>query len=362
MATSRAAVLDGVRHMALKDLELPEIGPDDALLRVELAGVCGTDAKIYTGKLDAPLPMVLGHEILGHIEAVGETAAARYGVSEGDRVLVEGSIPCWACGSCLSGRYRFCRSQRGYGTKMALAQPPGLWGAMAEYMYMAPGSILHRIPADISPRVAILAGPIANGIQWLRTHGGLSIGQDVVIQGVGPQGLAAIPVARECGARTVTVTGLSSDGARLALARELGADATIVADTDDVVEQVRDLTDGRLADLVLDVTGSPAAIRASTDLVREAGTLVLAGLTGKDVLTPLAIDVLVWREIRVQGVYIKGADAVEAGIRFLGSKLDRYAALERVVSHVYDLADAEAAIQAAGGAGADDFVKAAIAP
>jgi alcohol dehydrogenase len=361
METVTAAVLEDVERIALRDLPLPTVGPDEALLRVELVGVCGTDYKFYRGKLAARLPMILGHEILGHIAAIGEQAAARYGVGVGDRVSVEGSVPCWACAACLSGAYRFCATKRGYGTHTPVSEPPGLWGAMAEYLYLAPGSVIHRVPAQIPAPVAIVTGMFANGIQWLRHHGGVSVGQTAVIQGVGPQGLAATVIARECGAARVITTGLAHDAGRLALARTFGADYTIVTDQEDVVARVRELTDGRLADVVLDVTGSPSAVQASVQLVRRQGTLVLGGLTGTETETALKLDHLVWNEIRLQGVFTKGADAIEAATEFLATRGDRYP-LERIVSHVYPLAETETAIRAAGGAAGDQFVKAAIAP
>ena len=361
MTVSRAAVLEEVERIEVRTLEVPAPGPDEAWLRVEMVGVCGTDYKLYHGKLAAPLPLIMGHEILGHIAAIGERAAARLGVREGDRVSVEGSVPCWACEYCLSGGYRFCGSKHGYGIHTSLSEPPGLWGAMAEYMYVAPGSVVHRVPDSLPAGAAVVAGMVANGIQWLRNHGGVTLGDTVLIQGVGPQGLAATVIARECGAGTTIVTGLARDAARLALAREFGADHTIVADRENVAACVREITGGRLADVVLEVTGSPAAIRTSVELVRRQGTLVLGGLTGQGVETALPLDHLVWNEIRVQGVFTKGADAITAALHFLETRGRRYP-LERIVSHVYPLERTEEAIRAAGGEGGDDFIKAAITP
>jgi alcohol dehydrogenase len=361
MGACPAAVLEGVGRISIRSFDLPPVGLDEALLRVELVGVCGTDFKYFQGKLNAPYPIILGHEILGRIAAIGERAAARYELNQGDRVVVESSIPCGSCESCVAGQYRFCPRSRGYGTRTSVTEPPGLWGGMAEYMYLAPGSVLHRLPDSIPPRTAVVAGVVANGIQWLRLQGGVSVGDRVLIQGAGPQGLAATTIGRECGAGTIIVTGLAQDAGRLELARELGADYTIVADEEDVVERVRELTEGQLADVVLDVTGSPRAVQASVRLVRRLGTLVLAGLTGAGVETPLELDHLAWNEIRVQGVFSKGAQAVSAAINFLATRGRRYP-LDRIVSHVYPLEQAESAIRAAGGAGDADFIKAAIAP
>jgi threonine dehydrogenase-like Zn-dependent dehydrogenase len=187
------------------------------------------------------------------------------------------------------------------------------------------------------------------------------MGDRVVIQGSGPQGLAATVVASEAGARQIIVTGLARDASRLELARELGAHHTLVADEVDVVAEVARLTDGKLADVVLDVTGSPAAIATSVEVVRTLGTVVLAGLTGKDAVTSLKIDRLVWNEIRLQGVYVKGEAAYAKALDFIARSGDRYP-IDRIVSHLYPLDEAEAAILAAGGAVTDGFVKAAVVP
>ncbi len=363
MATaSKAAVLQGPEDIELQEFDLPTIGPQDGLLRIELAGVCGTDWKYFSGRLAAPYPIILGHEILGTIEHIGADAAERYRVSVGDRVLVEGSVPCWSCGHCRSGEYRFCSRKQSYGTRTPSSVPPHLWGAMAEFMYLAPGSILHKVGPSVPPGTAIVAALLANSIEWLRDRGNVSIGDDVVIQGCGPQGLAAVVIARECGARRVIVTGLARDAARLELARRLGADEVVVADAENVVERVSEMTQGRLADVVLDVSGSANATETSIELVRTLGTVVLAGLAGKDVEAKIKIDVLVWKEIRLQGVYVKGEASYAKALDFIETRAASYG-IEQIVSHTYPLERAEEAIRAAAGqAPPAGFIKAAIAP
>jgi alcohol dehydrogenase len=357
----RAAVLEAPERIALREYPVPDIGLDDGLLRVEMAGICGTDVKYYTALEPTPYPIILGHEILGTVERLGKRAAERYRIREGDRVLVEGSVPCWTCHWCLSGEYRFCPNKRGYGTQTSSADPPHLWGAIAEYMFLAPGSIVHAIEPELPASVAISAALLANAIEWLKRKGGVEIGDTVLIQGSGPQGLAAVIVARECGAGQILVTGLSRDRARLDLARRLGADITVDADREDVVERVRELTGGRLVDVVLEVTGSPTAIVASTQLVRPMGTLVLAGQTGRDTVTPLKLDRLVLKEVRVQGVFIKGQVAYAKSLALVRAKASQYP-FEALVSHTYPLEETERAILDASGDGPADFVKAAILP
>ena len=357
----RAAVLKAAYEISVETFPVPKIGPDDALLKIELAGVCGTDHHAFSGRIPVPMPIILGHEILGRIVAIGDRAAARYGVSVGRRVTVEASVPCWACEDCLGGGYRFCQTNRGYGMRLSTTEPPALWGALAELMHLAPGSIVHSVPAGVPARVAVVASIFANGIQWLRYHGNLSTGETVVIQGAGPQGLAATVIARESGAAQIIVTGLARDASRLSLARAFGADETIVADEEDITARIKQLTQGRMADLVLDVTGSSDAVRTSVDLVRRRGRLVLGGLTGHGVETSLKLDELVWKEIRLQGVFAKGSDAINAANRILSARGHLYP-LERLISHVYSLDEASEAIVAAGGAAGDGFIKAAIAP
>jgi alcohol dehydrogenase len=360
-ASSRVVVLEGPKQLAMAELPLPSIGPDEGLLRIEMAGVCGTDVKYWSGALPVPYPVILGHEIFGEIAEIGERASARYGVDVGDRVLVEGRVPCWSCRWCRQGDNRFCPNRRSYGTRTPISEPPGLWGAIADYMYLAPGSIVHRVPRHVSAEAATAAALLANGIEWLERKGGATLGDRVVIQGTGPQGLAATVVAREIGVRQIIVTGLARDAARLALAREFGAHHTLVADEVDVVADITALTEGDLADVVLDVSGSPKGIEASVEVVRPLGTLVLGGLTGKDAVTQLKADRLVWNEIRVQGVYVKGEAAYDKAIDFISRAADRYP-LERLVSHRYPLEEAEGAIRAAAGMAPDGFVKAAVVP
>jgi alcohol dehydrogenase len=358
--SSRAVVLEEPRRMAVRQLAIPQIGAEEGLLRVEMAGICGTDVKLWKGSIPVSYPIILGHEILGEIVEIGEGAAAAYSLARGDRVIVEGHA-CGACRWCRTGDHRFCPERRAYGMRTPITEPPGLWGAFAEFMYLAPGSIIHKIPKAMSAESATAAALLANAIEWLERKGGATIGDRVVIQGCGPQGLAAVIVAREIGAAQVIVTGLARDAARLELAQQLGAHHTIVADETDVATEVRRLTDGDLVDVVLDVSGSPAAIETSVGIVRTLGTVVLGGLTGSETVTSLKLDRVVWDEIRVQGVFVKGEIAYAKAIDLVSRAGDRYP-MDRLVSHRYPLEAAEEAIRAASGEGPADFVKAAVVP
>jgi alcohol dehydrogenase len=326
---------------------------------VELCGVCGTDLKHYAGGIATPYPMILGHEIVGRIEALGERARVRYGVAAGDRVLVESSIPCWSCEACRSGAYRLCPTKRGYGTRTPATEPPGLWGGISEVTYIAPGSILHRLPDSIDAATGVGVPLLANGLMWLIRQGGLRAGDRVLIQGCGPQGLAAAMAASASGAADVVVTGLARDTARLAFAADVGARTVMVDPAWSREERVGAVGTG--FDVVLDVSGSPEAVAGAPAHVRAQGTFVLAGLVGRDRTVALASDELVWREIRVQGVLTKDEAAIRSALGLVESHPDLARRLGRLISHTYPL-EATADAILAFSAGVPGFVKAAVAP
>jgi alcohol dehydrogenase len=215
-------------------------------------------------------------------------------------------------------------------------------------MYIAPNSIVYKVSQDMTPEAAVLINAvIANGIQWIRIHGGASIQSRVVIQGTGPQGLAATIAARESGASPIIVTGLMpEDKDRFALAKEFGADYTIDVRAENVVERVKEITQGKMADLVLDVTGNPQVFQKSIELAKKQGTVVLGSLTGKmDTMAPIPTEKLSFNEIRLQGVFSGGGEAVVSAIKLVESK--RYP-VEKMVTHRFPLEKAEEAVKTAG--------------
>lgn len=361
---TRSMVLEDVRRMSLREFDVPEIGEEDGLLKVEMCGVCGSDVGIYTGKaarILPYLPLILGHEILGRIEAMGPTACRRHGVKTGDRVVVEFAFGCGHCASCLSGRYVFCEEMGRYGTYRSCRTPPHLWGAYGEYLYLPPRAMIHKVRDDVPAEAAVLiCAVMGNAVRWLRQVGGLSVGQTVVIEGPGQQGLAGVAVARECGAGTIIVTGVSGDERRFEMARRLGAGFCVDVLKEDPVARVREITGGRMADLVMDVTGRPQGAQAAIGLLKRGGTAVLPGLYGTAAQVPLLLDKVVLSEIRLQGVYSHDRNAVGPAIAIVES--GRYP-LEQMVTHRFALEDAEKALQTAAGEIPGEFpIKAVLIP
>jgi alcohol dehydrogenase len=343
----RAATLLAPDRLEIREYPLPEIPPEGGLVAVERAGVCGSDVKYFHGRIQLPLPIILGHEILGRVAKLGRSAASIHGLKEGDRIILKGALGCGRCPDCRRGAGRFCKKRTSYGGRTTCADPPHLFGGFADYIYLAPDALATKVGDNLSAEAAVLVGAVmANGFQWAVRHGGVKMGDFVLIQGPGQQGLACAFAARQAGAARIFISGIGRDAERLALAERFGAHRTINVEKENVVDVVRAETDGAMADVVVDVSGSPKAIQTSVECVRRQGTMVLAGLTGDSTATPMLMDKIVWSEIRLQGAFTAGNDAVEATMRLLeATKFP----VEEMVSHVFALEETERCIRAVGG-------------
>lgn len=369
--TVRAAVQLGPRQIEIQEFRRPPIGPDHGLLRVEANGICGSDVETYKGHLGtAADPFIPGHEPLGIIEEIGERAAQRWGVGPGDRVALEIIVPCRSCQLCLTGRYQSCRNRTvGHGVT-PLKVAPGLWGGLAEYLYLSPGAILHPIDKSLPAEIAVMFNPIGAGVRWACHLGGVGLGDTVLVLGTGQRGLAAVIAARAAGAGTIIVTGLATDAHKLALAREFGADHTIVVDESPApgasqrapaseeqtygavtggsatVQRVAELTDGKLADVTLELT--PMATAPVTDAMlatRHGGRVVLAGLKGGQEV-PLRTDLIINRALTVVGAFGVDARAYAEAIRIIES---RRFPLEKLHTHTFGLDDTALAMETLAG-------------
>lgn len=356
----RAVVVERPGVISLQTFPAPEIGPDEGLLKVEAAGVCGTDPKILHGKvLEIEYPLILGHENVGRIAKVGERAATLWGVKVGDRVAVESHVACGTCLDCLQGEYRTCRQTTSYGHTSA-ASAPHLFGGLAEYMHLRQGSILYPIPDEVTNEEAVIGvSALANGIEWTGL-GGVTLGDVVVVQGVGQQGLSCVIAAKERGARYVIAAGVSIDAERLAFATRLGADRPVNVEEESLLDVVMKATNGEGADVVVDVSGSPKAVALSLDLVRRRGAIVLSGFVGKDTEVPLRTELIVWKQLRVYGGLTRGVRSMHKSMAIMASRKYDLGAL---ITHRYTLEESEHAVKVAGGEiPGESAVKAVIFP
>ncbi|MGB2695926.1 MAG: zinc-binding dehydrogenase [Dehalococcoidia bacterium] len=344
---TKAIVQTGARALELRELALPEsIGPEEGLLRVDACGICGSDYEQYQGLMPGlPFPLIPGHEPVGTIVEVGEVAARRWVVAAGDRVCVETLLPCGYCRQCREGAYRLCSGRRGlsgYGY-LGLDTPPGLWGAYAQYLYLDPHTVLHKISKEIPPEIATLFNPLGAGIRWAQQVPGTKIGDTIVIIGPGQRGLASVIAAREAGASRIIIAGLSADERKLALAREFGAHETIDVEREDLVRRVREITDGALADVVVDVSAvANEPVVQAIDVARRGATVVLAGMKGQRAVEGFYNDRVVAKELTIKGVFGVDFHAYEPAIRLIES--GKYP-LEKMHTHTLPLEQAERALQ-----------------
>ena len=340
--TTLAMVQTAPRVLEPRDLPIPEIDDDSALLRIEACGICGSDYEQFEGVLRTPMPAIPGHEPLGRIDKIGDRAARRWGVEVGDRVAVETMISCRFCGPCLGGRYHLCEKRRIY-SYIPLSDEPGLWGSYAQYMFLHANSIVHKMDPELPPEIAVIFNPLGAGFRWGVEIPQTKLGDSVVIMGPGQRGLAAVLACREAGAGQIIATGLAADAQKLLLAKDFGATDTIDVENEDPKRRIRELTDGKGADVVLDVSSyATAPVADSLDYVRMGGTVVLAGVKGFKAVPEFISDKIVMKEISIRGAIGVTSTGYQSAIRMIES--GKYP-IEKMHTHDFDLRDAELAIR-----------------
>lgn len=347
MTRALASVVTAPGHTELRELPLPAVTADSGLLAIEAAGVCGSDVREY--RRDGPA-RILGHENVGRIEGVGSAAARRWGVAEGDRVVLEEYLPCGHCPTCRTTDFRLCTASDPvaggirYGST-ALSQAPGLWGGYSQYLYLHPNSVIHRAPSEVPAKLLALTLPVSNGYQWACVEGGAGPGTSVVILGPGQQGLACTLAAKIAGADRVVVTGLRRDAHRLRVAQSLGADVTVDLEDDGARQHLLDETLRGQVDLVIDTaSGGTDALAMAADLLTIRGTLLLS--TAPERVDDVPMKALQWKCATVKGVRGHSYAAVEWALDVISSR--RYP-LHEMCTHTFGLSDVDSAIRATAG-------------
>ena len=351
MTKVRAAVLVKPKTLEQREFARPAIGADDALLRIEACGICGSDYEQYEGAAPqhedyTQFPVIPGHEPLGIIEEIGGRARERWGVAEGDRVAVRSGYGCGRCAACQRFEPRACRTRGGTYGYTDVTKPPHLWGGYAEHMYLCPLSVLKKMDARIPAGVAVMFNPLAAGLSWAGTVPVTGPADRVVILGAGQRGLCCVIAARAAGARQIVITGLTRDAQKLALARELGADVTVNAETDDVVASVRDATGGG-AEVVVDTTpNAPQSLNHAIAIAVRKGRIGVAGLKGQRLAREVAVDDVIYKELSIRGVLSMSVDDTFRAIELIES--GRYP-LDRMHTYSFPIEQAEEAIHALAG-------------
>ena len=277
------------RGLWLSDVDKPELGPTDVLIRIQHAAICGTDVHIYNwdkwAQATIPVPVVVGHEYVGVVEQVGESVTA---IQPGDRVSGEGHIVCGVCRNCRAGRQHLCRNTQGVGVNRA--------GAFADYLVI-PAQNAYKIPDNIPDEIAAILDPLGNAV-----HTALSfdlVGEDVLITGAGPIGLMAAAVSRHIGARHIVVTDLRNE--RLQLAERMGASRGVNAQDLDLSAVMQDLGMLEGFDVGLEMSGSGRALTDMVDAMNHGGKIALLGLFAEPVTLDLSGAIL--KSITFKGIY-----------------------------------------------------------
>lgn len=264
---SRAIVFNGDETWEERDLPVPDPRPGGAVLRVEATGLCHSDIDHFRGHVHTSwggeFPSIAGHEIVGRIEKIAAATAETWGVAEGDRVAVRELL-------LTPGGHRI------YGHDFSVNEGSGLYGGFAEHLELLPGSQVYRLREDLPAAELTFFEPLSCAVTWVAP---VRPGDVVLIEGPGHMGMATIVAARAAGAATIIITGTAKDTFRLDCALRVGADHTVDVDNEDPLERVRELTGGRMADVVIDAAaGNPVTVNLAMDLVRKGGHVVVAGM------------------------------------------------------------------------------------
>jgi len=289
MIEYRAAVLHHVgRPMTIEPVVVPGLKGNDVLVRIKAAGLCHTDLEVITGSLRYPMPIVLGHEAAGIVEALGPDAR---GVAVSDHVVLSWNPHCGHCFYCDRDLPILCESYLAHGPRAvgfdgdsrarlagggALRQLMFL-GAFAEYAVVADQQAI-AVPKELPlDRACLIGCGVMTGVGAALNVATVGYGDKVMVIGCGAVGLSAVQGARLAGAGEIIAVDL--DPAKLALAERLGATATIDARTEDPIVAARAQTGGRGADVVFEAAGNPASFRQSAEAVRPGGEVIWLGKT-----------------------------------------------------------------------------------
>lgn len=308
----------------MQEVPVPEIGPNDLLVKIKKTAICGTDLHIYKwdewAQATVPVPMVTGHEFYGVVEKLG---SAVEGFKVGERVSGEGHITCGHCRNCRAGRRHLCRNTVGIGVNIQ--------GCFAEYLRI-PASNAFKIADNIPDEIASIFDPYGNAV-----HTALSFdltGEDVLITGAGPIGIMAVAIARHVGARHVVITDVNDY--RLGLARDAGATRAVNAAREDLGAVMAELGMTEGFDVGLEMSGNAVAFRDLLATMNHGGRVAILGIFPGEV----AID---WRPVIFKGLILKGIYGREMYDTWykMASMLQSGLDISRVITHRMHVDDFE---------------------
>lgn len=335
----KAAVCTGVGRIEMQDVLKPKPGPGEVLVRIRSVGVCGSDVDGYRGH--HPMigyPIILGHECSGVIAEVGEGVDAK---RVGEPVTVEPFFTCDTCAFCLEGTYNFCADLKIIGHQVP--------GAFAEFMCI-PAKFAHFKPESVSFDAAAILEPCSGALHAVRRCR-IQSGDTVVILGCGTMGSFSTQHCCNLSARVIVVEPIAF---KRQAALEFGALAALDPATDDVVAEVRRLTGGKMADVVIEAVGERETLEQTVGLVKNGGTVMLIGWTG-NAADPFDLTNTTFKELTILGTLGFCRDFPISMKLLAAGKVD----IERIITHHFGLDQVQQAIEQLE-AGADGVWKSVV--
>ncbi|MGI6766810.1 MAG: zinc-dependent alcohol dehydrogenase [Lentihominibacter sp.] len=335
----KAYRFEGVEKAALREVPIPEIGPDEILVKSRANGICHSDYEALEGRYVIPysFPFTPGHEWSGEVVKVGENVTT---YAPGDRVVGECVIGCGTCSICQSGNFTACPQADHFGYTID--------GAVAEYLAARP-EWLHKIPEGLDYETAAMVEPFSVAYYGIYHLGGTDASETVVVSGGGAIGSCAIAAAKAMGAKVILV---EPQKYRQGIGKQLGADHIVDPTTEDAIQAVQDLTDGLGADLVVECSGTGVGLKSTFEYVKNAGRISFVSINLKDEI-PTLLGNFQKKAITAKGS--PGSPYVwDKVIAFLNqSKID----LSPIVTKTFPLAQADEAYKFARDQKSNDFIR-----
>lgn len=269
MDTMKAIVAHGVGDFRCEDVPRPHAGPGEVVIKVTAGGICAAERKIYhgSGPWKPKFPLIPGHEFIGVVEELGDGAAEKHGLQVGDKAVAEMIIPCWQCAYCRRGWYHLCTNFKTLGGSL-----PGGW---AQYMRFPANATVFKVPDAVDEVEGVMIEPLACATYAVE-RAAISLGDTVVVSGLGPIGMSMFQVAKLKTPRRLIA--LDVNESMLRIARELGADYVFNPGRDDVEAAVKDITAGLGCDVYLEASGYSGSVETGVRLLRKRGKLLLYGV------------------------------------------------------------------------------------
>ncbi len=349
---AKAAVLEQFNQtLVLREFPVPaHLEPGAALVRTEMAGICGTDVHLWRGELPIQLPVILGHETVGRIERLGDGLEKDWNsqpLKIGDRVTWNSTVSCGRCFYCAVKRQPTrCPHRRAYGIGYRCDQAPHFLGGYAEFHYLRPGATIFRLAEDLPSEAVIGAGcALITAIHGLE-RAGVNWQETVVVQGAGPVGIAALAVAKSAGAGRVLVIG--GPKPRLETATTFGADAVLdlqeFSEPKSRIAAVRDWSGGFGADLVVECVGQPTAVPEGMEMCRDGGRYLVLGHYCDAGAVSFNPHVITRKQLQVFGSWSSEPRHLSAALEFLRLRQTQFP-FGSMVSHRFGLEEAQLALE-----------------